>query len=135
MNAADGLKDLESATKMATAIAAFRREFPEVKSSLHPWRNDPLARELADPESLDVGFNFPTGQTLVQMRFHGDRLIGIEAVCFGLFNNQRWHFSTIADWRFVGSTVPFQNFRLKFKKVCRELFDIFNSSADFNKAS
>lgn len=135
MNAADGLKDLESATKMATAIAAFRREFPDVKSSLHPWRDDPIAQELADPDSLDVGFNFPTGQTLVQMRFYGDRLIGIDAVCFGLFNNQRWRFSTIADWSFVGPTIPFQSFCLKFKKVCRELFDIFNGPAEMDRAS
>ena len=126
MNAAEKANSLETAAKIATVVNLFQREFPGVKANLKPWANDLETLEHTDPDSIDLGFNFAPGKTLVQLRFSGERLIGIEAVCFGLFNNQRWKFSTIADWRFSGNTPPLNGFFQKFKGVCRDTFDLFN---------
>ncbi|MGK7906886.1 MAG: hypothetical protein AB4040_06605 [Synechococcus sp.] len=130
MNASEKATSLEVASKIATVVNLFQREFPGVKANLHPWANDRETLEQTDPDSIDLGFNFPPGKTLVQLRFAGDRLIGIDAVCFGLFNNQRWKFSTIANWEFMGSTPPLKGFCDKFRRVCRQMFEVFNGSAE-----
>ena len=130
MNASEKATTFDTASKIATVVNLFKREFPGVTANLHPWANDRETLENIDPDSIDLGFNFPPGKTLVQLRFAGDRLIGIDAVCFGLFNNQRWRFSTIANWEFLGATPPLNGFCDKFRRVCRQLFDMFNESAD-----
>jgi hypothetical protein len=135
MNAAEKAISPEATARIATVVNLFRREFPDVKANLKPWTNDEATRSQADPESIDIGFNFPPGKTLVQIRFSGDRLIGVDAICFGLFGNQRWRFSTIADWQFLGSSPPFNSFRTQFKRVCYQMFEVFNSYEQLDKAS
>jgi len=86
MNAAEQAKNIEVATKIATIVTSFKHLFPDAKADLSPWANDPDTRELVDPDSIDISFNFPgisrlikSRCVLVQIRFYEDRLIGIEA--------------------------------------------------------
>lgn len=126
MNAVEQATSPEVAGKIAAMVSLFKRQFPEVKANLQPWTNDPHTQELVDPNSIDIGFNLPAGNTLIQVRFHEERLIGIEAICFGRFGNQRWKFSTIGDWNFQGSFLPPTGFRDRLKQVCWEIFVLFN---------
>jgi hypothetical protein len=128
MNAAEQATNPEVASKIAAIIHLFKQQFPEVKANLKPWNNDPDTKEWVDPSSIDIGFNLPAGNMLIQVRFYEEQLIGIEAVCFGLFGNQRWKFSTIGNWDFLGTTPPPPGFRQKFKQVCQEIFVLFNDS-------
>ncbi|MCM1982852.1 hypothetical protein [Lyngbya confervoides] len=126
MNAADQATSLETANKIAALVNLMKREFPGVKVNLRPWINDPETLEWMDPESIDMGFNLPPGHTLLQLRLQGQRLIGVDASCFGPFGDERWKFSTIGSWRFLGSSPPAPEFQDKLKRICREVFAIFN---------
>ena len=127
MNAAEQATSPESATKIAALVNLVKRQFPNTKVNLAPWTNDPETQEWVDPHSIDLGFNLPVGQTLIQLRLHDQRLIGIEAMCFGPFGNQRWRFSTIGDWRFAGATPPPPGFQEQLKQICQETFTLFNA--------
>jgi hypothetical protein len=129
MNAAERATSPEAATKIAAVVDLFKRQFPTVKANLKPWDNDPDTQEWVDPDSLDIGLNLPAGQTLIQLRLHEQRLIGVEASCFGPFGDRRWCFSTIGDWTFVGTNPPPNGFQDTVKQVCKELFLLFNGSA------
>jgi hypothetical protein len=129
MNAAECATSPEAATKIAAVVDLFKRQFPTVKANLKPWANDPDTQEWVDPHSLDIGLHLPAGQTLVQLRLHEQRLIGIEAACFGPLGHQRWRFSTVGDWNFAGSYPPANGFQETLKQVCKELFLLFNDSA------
>ncbi|NJK40173.1 MAG: hypothetical protein HC934_00160 [Acaryochloridaceae cyanobacterium SU_2_1] len=126
MNAAEQATTPESATKIAAIVSLFNQHFPGSKANLYPWTNDADTQEWVDPDSIDLGFNLPAGNTLLQLRFHDQRLIGIEATCFGLFGNQRWRFSTVGDWICLGPTPPPSGFQAKFKDICQQLFYLFN---------
>lgn len=126
MNAAEQATTPESATKIAAIVNLFRQQFPGSKANLCPWTNDADTQEWVDPHSIDLGFNLPAGNTLLQLRFQDQRLIGIEATCFGPFGNQRWRFSTIGDWSFSGPTPPPSGFQAKIKDICQQLFSLFN---------
>ncbi len=128
MNAAEQATSPEVTSKIAAMINLVKQQFPRAKANLKPWTNDPDTQEWLDPDSIDIGFNLPAGNTLMQLRFHENRLIGIEALCFGPFGNQRWKFSTIGDWSFQGSTPPPPGFRHTLKQICQELFVLFNGS-------
>ncbi len=127
MNAAEQATNPESATKIAAIVNLFKRQFPDVKANLKPWTNDPDTLEWVDPYSIDMGFNLPAGHTLVQLRMHDNRLIGIEASCFGPFGSQRWRFSTIGDWTFLGNTPPPVGFQAKLKHTFQEILQLYNS--------
>lgn len=58
MNASEQAINLELASKIATVVNLFKFEFPDAKSDLKPWKNDPETRELIDPDSIDIGFTF-----------------------------------------------------------------------------
>ncbi len=135
MNAADWAKTPDQLARVASVVSIFQAAFPDCKANLRPWSSDDATSEHLDPDSLDIGFNFPPGKTLVQLRFwHDDgcyRLIGIEAICFGLFGNRRWQFSTIANWEFSGTTPPLRGFRQQLRRTCEQLLEHFalNSAA------
>ena len=128
MNAAEQVTSPEVASKIAAMVNLFKVNFPDVKANLQPWTTDPQTQELIDPDSIDLGFNLPAGNTLFQLRFYETRLIGIEAICFGLFGNQRWTFSTVGHWNFLGSTLPPPGFQQTLKQLCAEVFVLFNGS-------
>ncbi|WP_299489236.1 hypothetical protein [Acaryochloris sp. IP29b_bin.137] len=127
MNAAEQATNPEAATKIAAIVNLFKHQFPEVKVNLTPWTNDPDTQEWVDPNSIDMGFNLPAGQTLLQLRMHERRLIGIEAACFGPFGSQRWRFSTVGDWNFLGKTPPPPGFQQQLKQTCQDIFRLFDA--------
>ena len=128
MNAAEQATTPESATKIAAIVNLFKQQFPDAKANLKPWTSDPDTQEWVDPHSIDMGFNLPAGHTLIQLRMHENRLIGIEASCFGPFGSQRWRFSTVGEWKFLGATPPPAGFQEKLKHICHEIFVLFSPS-------
>ena len=138
MNAAEQATNLEFASKIATVVNLFKYEFPDVKSDLKPWNNDPETRELVDPDSIDIGFHFPgiskswrCRSILIQIRFYQDpinnhrRDIGVEAAGFD-HSGEVWRLSTIETWSFVGDSTPSAEVREKLKQVCRQILEVFN---------
>ena len=129
MNAAEKATSPDIANKIAAIVNLFKREFVKVKPNLSPWNNDPDTREWMDPDSIDLGFNLPPGHTLVQLRLNGDRLIGIEVICFGPLGSERWKFSTIGSWECLGAHPPSAGFQKTLKIISYEIFTIFNRTA------
>lgn len=140
MNAAEQARSLESAAKIAAVVNLFKAEFPDARSDLKPWANDPDTRELVDPDSIDIGFHFPgfsrslqSRSLLVQIRFHEDavtqerRAIGIELAGFDHRGNQ-WRLSTVETWSFEGDTAPSSEMAEKLKAFLRQAIDLFNQT-------
>lgn len=138
MNAAEQATNLEFASKIATVVNLFKYEFPDVKSDLKPWHNDPETRELVDPDSIDIGFHFPgiskswrCRSILIQIRFYQDpinnhrRAIGVEAAGFD-HSGEVWRLSTVETWSFVGDYAPSAEVGEKLKQVCRQILEVFN---------
>ncbi|MGH1396680.1 MAG: hypothetical protein ACRAVC_21995 [Trichormus sp.] len=142
MNAAEQATNLELASKIATAVNLFKFEFPDAKSDLKPWNNDPETRELVDPDSIDIGFHFPgvskswrSRSILIQIRFHQDpitksrRAIGLEVAGFD-HRGEVWRLSTVETWSFVGESIPSGEVTEKLKQVCRQILEVFNRQSD-----
>jgi hypothetical protein len=138
VNAAEQALNLELASNIATAVNLFKFEFPDAKSDLKPWTNDPETRELIDPDSIDIGFHFPgisrswqSRSILIQIRFYEDpvtnvrRAIGLEVAGFN-HQGEVWRLSTVENWSFVGTVQPSQEIREKLKKICRQILEVFN---------
>ncbi|AFY31236.1 hypothetical protein [Calothrix sp. PCC 7507] len=138
MNASEQATNLELTSKIATVVNLFKFEFPDAKSDLKPWKNDPETRELVDPDSIDIGFHFPgiskswrSRSILIQIRFYQDpinhsrRAIGVEVAAFD-HRGEVWRLSTIEDWSFAGVSVPSSEVGDKLKQICRQILDVFN---------
>ena len=142
MNAAEQATNLELASKIATVVNLFKFEFPDAKSDLKPWKNDPETRELVDPNSIDIGFHFPgiskswrSRSILIQIRFYDDplnnsrRAIGVESAGFD-HRGEVWRLSTVETWSFIGSAAPSAQIGDQLKQVCRLILEVFNQSSD-----
>lgn len=142
MNAAEMGTNLELASKIATAVNLFKFQFPDARSDLKPWTNDPETRELIDPDSIDIGFHFPgvsrswrSRSILIQIRFYQDpvsnlrRAIGVEVAGFSHLGEQ-WRLSTIENWNFVGATQPSEDISQKLKLFCKQILELFNKPSD-----
>ncbi|WP_026734053.1 hypothetical protein [Fischerella sp. PCC 9605] len=142
MNAAEMATNLEFAKKIATVVNLFKFEFPDARSDLKPWKNDPETRELVDPDSIDIGFHFPgvskswrSRSILIQIRFYQDpvnglrRAIGVEIAGFSHLGEQ-WRLSTVENWNFVGTTQPSEEVGKKLKEFCRQILELFNKPSD-----
>lgn len=138
MNAAEQAKSLQAASKIATVVNLFKAEFPDAKSDLKPWANDPDTRDLVDPDSIDIGFHFPgvskslqSRSILVQIRFHadaetGDRhAIGVELAGFD-HRGKQWRLSTVENWAFEGENHPTPEMGEKIKVFLRQVLELFN---------
>jgi len=138
VNASEQATNLDLASKIATVVNLFKFEFPDVKSDLKPWKNDPTTRELVDPDSIDIGFHFPgiskswrSRSILIQIRFYQDpihnsrRAIGIEAAGFD-HRGEVWRLSTVENWSFTGQTAPSPQIGEKLKQICRQILEVFN---------
>lgn len=137
MNAAEQARDIAMATKIAAIVNLFKTEFPDLRSDLKPWMNDPDTRDLVDPDSIDIGFHFPglsrssqCRSFLVQIRFHSDpleqrrRAIGLELAGYD-HRGQQWRLSTVERWEFHGQSEPQPEMQEKFKHCCREILTLF----------
>jgi hypothetical protein len=138
VNASEQATNLELTSKIATVVNLFKSEFPDARSDLKPWTNDPDTRELVDPDSIDIGFHFPgvsrswqSRSILIQIRFHQDPLngdrtcIGVEAAGFD-HRGKQWHLSTVENWSFVGAVQPSFEVGEKLKSFCHEIIQVFN---------
>ena len=139
MNAAEQATSLEFASKIATVVNLFKQEFPNIKSDLKPWKNDPETRELLDPDSIDIGFHFPgiskswqCRSVLIQIRFYHDpihnthRAIGLEILGFD-HRGQVWRFSTVEQWNFMGDYIPSPSVMEQIKYICTQILQVFNN--------
>ncbi|BAY15697.1 hypothetical protein NIES2109_29890 [Nostoc sp. HK-01] len=142
MNASEQATNLELASKIATVVNLFKFQFPDAKSDLKPWKNDPETRELVDPDSIDIGFHFPgiskswrSRSVLIQIRFHQDpitnlrRAIGIEVAGFD-HRGEAWRLSTVENWNIVGESVPSLQIGDKLKQFCRQILELFNEKSE-----
>ncbi|MBW4522894.1 MAG: hypothetical protein KME16_24920 [Scytolyngbya sp. HA4215-MV1] len=138
MNAAEQATNLELASKIATVVNLFKADFPDARVDLKPWANDPDTRELVDPNSIDISFNFPGRSRLFQsrcililIRFHRDtlsnahRAVGMEVAGFD-HQGKQWWLSTIGDWNFEGATQPTPEVSHQLKHFCQQVLQIFN---------
>lgn len=131
MNATEQAKSIELVTKIAAIASLFKQQFSLAKVDLSPWANDSCTRELVDPESIDISFNFPgvnknitSRSVLLQIRFHEGKLIGIESSGFG-YQGKQWNHSTVDNWEFVGDFPPSAVFAAKLKQVYLKIFELF----------
>jgi hypothetical protein len=142
VNASEQATNLELASKIATAVNLFKFEFPDAKSDLKPWQNDPETRELVDPESIDIGFHFPgiskswrSRSVLIQIRFYHDalnnsrRAIGVEVAGFD-HRGEVWRLSTVENWSFIGESVPSPQIGEQLKQICRQILEVFNNPSE-----
>lgn len=138
MNAAEQATNLELAHKIATVVNLFKFQFPDAKSDLKPWHDDPETRELVDPDSIDIGFHFPgiskswrSRSILFQIRFYEDpinysrRAIGLEVAGFD-HRGEAWRLSTVENWSFIGASTPTTQVGEQLKEICRHILEVFN---------
>jgi hypothetical protein len=142
VNASEQATNLELASKIATVVNLFKYEFPDAKSDLKPWKNDPETRELVDPDSIDIGFHFPgiskswrSRSVLIQIRFYQDpisklrRAIGVEVAAFD-HRGEAWRLSTVHNWSIVGASIPSTQVEDKLKQICRQILELFNKPSE-----
>jgi len=137
MNASDQAQSLDLAQAIASVAALFRGHFPDARANLSPWRDDPLTREFAQAESLDLSFHFPgwsprleCRSLLVQLQLESapaggrPRLLGV--LIRGLtYESERWRLATMGDWQPSGSHRPHPAVTEALQQFCRELFGLF----------
>ena len=137
MNASDQAQSLEVAQAIASVAALFRGHFPDARANLTPWRDDPLTREFAQAESLDLSFHFPgwsprleCRSLLVQLQLESapaggrPRLLGV--LIRGLtYESERWRLATMGDWQPSGTHRPHPAVTEALQQFCRELFGLF----------
>jgi len=137
MNAADQAQSLDVAQAIASVAALFRGHFPDARANLSPWRDDPLTREFAQAESLDLSFHFPgwsprleCRSLLVQLQLESapagcrSRLLGV--LIRGLtYESERWRLATMGDWQPLGTHRPHPTVTEALQQFCRELFGLF----------
>lgn len=139
MNAAEQVRSVKVASKIAAVVNLFKAEFPDAKADLKPWCNDPDTRDWLDPDSIDIGFHFPgwsprlQGRSiLVQIRFYQDPLeesyqvIGMETAAFN-HQGEAWRLSTIANWQFEGKYLPATDVAERLKGFCCQVFELFRN--------
>ena len=140
MNASERAKGLDLTTKIASIVNLFKTHFPDVKTDLKPWKNDPDTLQMVDPDSIDIGFHFPgwspriqCNSILIQIRFYKDpcesteKFIGLETAGFSHVG-QAWHFSTIENWQLLGEYQPSAQVKEKLKLFSRQVFELFGSN-------
>ncbi len=138
VNAAQQATDIILASKIASIVSLFCREFPDAKVDLKPWAKDLNTQQLVDPDSIDLSFHFPgwsrrwqSRSILVQIRFYEDKLectrhiIGLEIAGFNSWGKQ-WQLSTINQWQFEGDLQPSSEIADRLKEFCRQIFELFD---------
>jgi hypothetical protein len=141
VNAAKQATNLRLASKIATVVSVFRREFPDAKADLNPWVEDRDTQALVDPDSIDLSFHFPgwsrswqSRTILLQIRFYQDPVdddfhcIGVEAAGFD-HRGEQWRLSTIDRWEFTGDASPKPEIALKLKHFCTQILEVFRSGS------
>ena len=137
MNAAEQVRNLDSAQAVASALTLVRQHFPTASVNLTPWRDDPQTRKWCEPETIDIAFHFPgwsprlqCRSLLMQLRLSGYQVGGpvhlLGVLIRGMtFEGERWRLVTAGDWMPTGSYLPQPAQTEQLHSICRELFELF----------
>ena len=147
MNAIKQITSLEMMSKVEAIVFSFRKRFPESLADLKPWINSTETQQFNDPNSIDIGFYFPTLHSscqcrsiLMQVKIQREadhqecKVLGIQLSGYEAYREQ-WQFSTIGAWSFSGATIPMLEAQDLLKKVCCQILQLFNSSEISQKKS
>ena len=139
MNASESVRSVAQVRAVASILNLVRKQFPAAKPNLRPWRDDAETRQWDEPESLDLSFHFPgwsprlqCRSLLLQLRFQnndadqGLKLLGV--LIRGMtYDGERWRLATIGDWSIAGSHLPKAEQASLLRRMCRDLFLLFDS--------
>ena len=139
VNASESVRSVAQVRAVASILNLVRKQFPAAKPNLRPWRDDAQTRRWNEPESLDLSFHFP-GWTprlqcrslLLQLRFRNNesyearKLLGV-LVRGMTYDGERWRLATIGDWSIAGSHLPKAEQASQLRRMCRDLFLLFDS--------
>ncbi len=132
------------AQAIASAAGLFRRQFPDARANLTPWRDDPFTRRFEEEESVDLAFHFPgwsprlqCRSLLMQLRLAEapgpsegpPRLLGV-LISGMTFQGEQWRLATVGDWRPSGANTPDPEVVEKLQQVCRDLFALLDGEPD-----
>ena len=139
VNASESVRSVAQVRAVASILSLVRKQFPAAKPNLRPWRDDAQTRRWDEPESLDLSLHFP-GWTprlqcrslLLQLRFRNNesyearKLLGV-LVRGMTYDGERWRLATIGDWSIAGSHLPKAEQASQLRRMCRDLFLLFDS--------
>jgi hypothetical protein len=137
MNAAEQVKNFRLVSKMAALVNLLKVKFPGAIADLEPWLNDPATRQCLSSESIDFALHLPHKHSalgcstlLIEIHFDGSitntesRVIGVEIRGFE-HQEFQWHFSTVNDCRFTGTTKFAPDARDLMKTVYKSVLNLF----------
>ena len=139
VNASESVRSVAQVRAVESILNLVRKQFPAAKLNLRAWRDDAQTRRWDEPESLDLSFHFP-GWTprlqcrslLLQLRFQNNesyearKLLGV-LVRGMTYDGERWRLATIGDWSIAGSHLPKAEQASQLRRMCRDLFLLFDS--------
>ena len=139
VNASESVRSVAQVRAVASSLNLVRKQFPAAKPNLRPWRDDAQTRRWDKPESLDLSFHFPgwtprlqSCSLLLQLRFQNNesyearKLLGV-LVRGMTYDGERWRLATIGDWSIAGSHLPKAEQASQLRRMCRDLFLLFDS--------
>jgi hypothetical protein len=124
---------------VASILNLVRKQFPAAKPNLRPWRDDAQTRRWDEPESLDLSFHFPGWTPRLQcrslfwqLRFQNNESYEARKLLCVLvrgmtYDGERWRLATIGDWSIAGSHLPKAEQASQLRRMCRDLFLLFDS--------
>jgi hypothetical protein len=137
VNAFEQVKNLVMLIKVEAIAHLFKAQFPESLVDLKPWIKNAETEKFADTNSIDIGFHFPKlnfacqcRSVLMQVRLNRNsreeewKAIGIELSGYESYQ-QRWRFSTIGNWQFLGDFPPTIRTQEKLKQICYQIIKLF----------
>ena len=141
MNASDYVRSMELAQAVAAVAVLFRRQFPDAKANLTPWRDDPQTRAFTDPESVDLSFHLPGWSPksqcrsfLVQLCLDAQagsghsrpQLLGV--TIRGLtYESERWRMASLGSWQPTGPHLPREDSVRALQTFVKEVFELFSA--------
>ena len=146
MNASSNVSNVETANKIASTAALFRKYFPDASVNFSPWEN---SNNESMKDTIDFAFHFPGWSPLIECRaillqlrienendnHHNNRvpkLLGI--IMRGMIvPSERWRVATIGDWEMTGTHLPQREQKDNLFLVCKELYKLFSTTSASNK--
>jgi hypothetical protein len=139
MNAAEQVKSFGAVSKVAALVNLLKLSFPGAITDLEPWLNDATTRQCLSPESLDLALHLPhkhpqlgCSSLLIEIHFEssddiGDgrgRVLGVDVHGYDRQQSQ-WHFSTVNNCQFTGTTGLAPESRELMRTIYRNVISLF----------
>ncbi len=144
MNASSNVSNVETANKIASTAALFRKYFPDASVSFSPWGN---SNNESMNDTIDFAFHFPGWSPLIecraillQLRVENEndsnsrvpKLLGI--IMRGMIvPSERWRVATVGEWEMTGTHLPHKEQKDNIYMVCKELYKLFSKTSASNK--